>query len=554
MYLLSVKNLTVHFHTRNGIVKAVDDVSFDVDHGETLAIVGESGSGKSVALYSLLDLIPRPPGKIESGRALFEGTDLINRKEKELQKIRGNDIAIIFQDPMTSLNPYLTVGEQLMEPIIYHQRKSRKKAKIAAIKMLSEVGIKEPKIKIDSYPHEFSGGMQQRVMIAMALIVKPKLLICDEPTTALDVTTQAQIIKLIQEIQIKYKIAVIFISHDLGIVAGIANNIAVMKEGKIVEKGTTEDIFYRPKNDYTKSLLSSVPSGQKITKSFVNEDILLRVKVLVKDYSSGNKRINWPLYNKNKEQKFIKAVDDVSFEIKRGEILGVVGESGSGKSTLGRSILQLTTLNSGDVYFNNTNLMLLSSSKKTEIRKRMQMVFQDPYSSLNPRMTVFDTLAEPLLYHSISKGNKILDDVYALMDDVGLPRSASKKYPHEFSGGQRQRIAIGRAIATKPDFVVADEPVSALDVTVQAQILELMLSLVEKHNLTMMFISHDLSVVRYIADRIAVMHQGKLVELDETGNIFSSPSNDYTKQLLLATPLADPIKEKERQNIISSKI
>lgn len=554
MYLLSVKNLTVHFHTRNGIVKAVDDVSFDVDHGETLAIVGESGSGKSVALYSLLDLIPRPPGKIESGRALFEGTDLINRKEKELQKIRGNDIAIIFQDPMTSLNPYLTVGEQLMEPIIYHQRKSRKKAKIAAIKMLSEVGIKEPKIKIDSYPHEFSGGMQQRVMIAMALIVKPKLLICDEPTTALDVTTQAQIIKLIQEIQIKYKIAVIFISHDLGIVAGIANNIAVMKEGKIVEKGTTEDIFYRPKNDYTKSLLSSVPSGQKITKSFVNEDILLRVKGLVKYYSSGNKRINWPLYNKNKEQKFIKAVDDVSFEIKRGEILGVVGESGSGKSTLGRSILQLTTLNSGDVYFNNTNLMLLSSSKKTEIRKRMQMVFQDPYSSLNPRMTVFDTLAEPLLYHSISKGNKILDDVYALMDDVGLPRSASKKYPHEFSGGQRQRIAIGRAIATKPDFVVADEPVSALDVTVQAQILELMLSLVEKHNLTMMFISHDLSVVRYIADRIAVMHQGKLVELDETGNIFSSPSNDYTKQLLLATPLADPIKEKERQNIISSKI
>jgi len=554
MYLLSVKNLTVHFHTRNGIVKAVDDVSFDVDHGETLAIVGESGSGKSVALYSLLDLIPRPPGKIESGRALFEGTDLINRKEKELQKIRGNDIAIIFQDPMTSLNPYLTVGEQLMEPIIYHQRKSRKKAKIAAIKMLSEVGIKEPKIKIDSYPHEFSGGMQQRVMIAMALIVKPKLLICDEPTTALDVTTQAQIIKLIQEIQIKYKIAVIFISHDLGVVAGIANNIAVMKEGKIVEKGTTEDIFYRPKNDYTKSLLSSVPSGQKITKSFVNEDILLRVKGLVKYYSSGNKRINWPLYNKNKEQKFIKAVDDVSFEIKRGEILGVVGESGSGKSTLGRSILQLTTLNSGDVYFNNTNLMLLSSSKKTEIRKRMQMVFQDPYSSLNPRMTVFDTLAEPLLYHSISKGNKILDDVYALMDDVGLPRSASKKYPHEFSGGQRQRIAIGRAIATKPDFVVADEPVSALDVTVQAQILELMLSLVEKHNLTMMFISHDLSVVRYIADRIAVMHQGKLVELDETGNIFSSPSNDYTKQLLLATPLADPIKEKERQNIISSKI
>ena len=548
MYLLSVKHLTVHFHTRNGIIRAVDDVSFDVGSGETLAIVGESGSGKSVAVYSLLDLIPRPPGKIESGIALFEGINLIGRKEKELQKIRGNDIAIIFQDPMTSLNPYLTIGEQLMEPIIYHQQKSRKKAKIAAINMLSEVGIKEAKKKIDNYPHEFSGGMQQRVMIAMALIAKPKLLICDEPTTALDVTTQAQIIKLIQKIQIKYKIAVVFISHDLGVVAGIANNIVVMRDGKIVEKGTAEDIFYRPKNDYTKSLLSSVPSGQKISKPHNNQDVLLRVKSLVKYYASENKSISWLPYKKNKEQKLIKAVDCISFEIKRGEIFGVVGESGSGKSTLGRSILQLTTVNSGEVYFNGTNLMLLSSSKKIDIRKRMQMVFQDPYSSLNPRMTVFDILAEPMLYHSISTGKKILDYVYSLMDDVGLPKSALKKYPHEFSGGQRQRIAIARAIATKPEFIVADEPVSALDVTVQAQILELILSLVEKHNLTMMFISHDLSVVRYISDRIAVIHQGKLVELGKTGNIFSSPSNDYTKQLLLATPLADPIKEKARQS------
>ena len=548
MYLLSVKHLTVHFHTRNGIIRAVDDVSFDVGSGETLAIVGESGSGKSVAVYSLLDLIPRPPGKIESGIALFEGINLIGRKEKELQKIRGNDIAIIFQDPMTSLNPYLTIGEQLMEPIIYHQQKSRKKAKIAAINMLSEVGIKEAKKKIDNYPHEFSGGMQQRVMIAMALIAKPKLLICDEPTTALDVTTQAQIIKLIQKIQIKYKIAVVFISHDLGVVAGIANNIVVMRDGKIVEKGTAEDIFYRPKNDYTKSLLSSVPSGQKISKPYNNQDVLLRVKSLVKYYASENKSISWLPYKKNKEQKLIKAVDCISFEIKRGEIFGVVGESGSGKSTLGRSILQLTTVNSGEVYFNGTNLMLLSHSKKIDIRKRMQMVFQDPYSSLNPRMAVFDILAEPMLYHSISTGKKILDDVYSLMDDVGLPKSALKKYPHEFSGGQRQRIAIARAIATKPEFIVADEPVSALDVTVQAQILELILSLVEKHNLTMMFISHDLSVVRYISDRIAVIHQGKLVELGKTGNIFSSPSNDYTKQLLLATPLADPIKEKARQS------
>ena len=548
MYLLSVKHLTVHFHTRNGIIRAVDDVSFDVGSGETLAIVGESGSGKSVAVYSLLDLIPRPPGKIESGIALFEGINLIGRKEKELQKIRGNDIAIIFQDPMTSLNPYLTIGEQLMEPIIYHQQKSRKKAKIAAINMLSEVGIKEAKKKIDNYPHEFSGGMQQRVMIAMALIAKPKLLICDEPTTALDVTTQAQIIKLIQKIQIKYKIAVVFISHDLGVVAGIANNIVVMRDGKIVEKGTAEDIFYRPKKDYTKSLLSSVPSGQKISKPYNNQDVLLRVKSLVKYYASENKSISWLPYKKNKEQKLIKAVDCISFEIKRGEIFGVVGESGSGKSTLGRSILQLTTVNSGEVYFNGTNLMLLSYSKNIDIRKRMQMVFQDPYSSLNPRMTVFDILAEPMLYHSISTGKKILDDVYSLMDDVGLPKSALKKYPHEFSGGQRQRIAIARAIATKPEFIVADEPVSALDVTVQAQILELLLSLVEKHNLTMMFISHDLSVVRYISDRIAVIHQGKLVELGKTGNIFSSPSNDYTKQLLLATPLADPIKEKARQS------
>jgi ABC-type microcin C transport system duplicated ATPase subunit YejF len=535
MALLEVNKLRVSFHTRNGVVKAVDDISFNVDSGETLAIVGESGSGKSVTCYSLLDLLPKPPAVIEGGVAKFDNEDLLTCNADRMRQLRGNHIAMIFQDPMTSLNPFLTIGEQLIEPLIYHpdktQRLSRKAARIEAIDLLNEVGITNPDMRFNSYPHEFSGGMRQRVMIAMALINKPRLLICDEPTTALDVTIQAQILKLIKQLQQTRDVAVIFISHDLGVVAGIADKVLVMCEGKKQDQNTTQEVFYNSTSDYTKKLLSAIPSGAKSKPSGAQGGSPLievsRIKTYFKDFSG----------NSNKQ---VKAVDDVSLSIQKGEIFGLVGESGSGKSTLGRSILQLAPMTSGSVVYSGTNLEALKASQMLAWRPKMQMIFQDPYASLNPRMTVYETLAEPLLYHAIANKKTVAKQVQQLMDDVGLARSSVLKYPHEFSGGQRQRIAIGRAIASQPEFIVADEPVSALDVTIQAQILELILSLVDQRNLTMLFISHDLSVVRTICDRVAVMQQGKLVELADTEELWAKPQMPYTQELLSAIPSANP--------------
>ncbi len=541
MALLEVTDLKVSFHTRDGVVKAVDGVSFSLEAGETLGIVGESGSGKSVCCYSLVDLIPRPPGRVEGGTALFQGEDLLRCTARRMRQIRGDEIAVIFQDPMTCLNPYLTVGEQLMEPLLYHRQVKRNEARRQAIALLDEVGIQHPERRFGGYPHELSGGMRQRVMIAMAMIAEPKLIICDEPTTALDVTIQAQILRLLKNLQQRRRVAVIFVSHDLAVVSEVADQVLVMRDGRGVEHGTAAQLFSRPRAEYTRQLLSAIPGGAKAaTVDEGNQQPepqpapLVSVNHLRVWFRDDRRGLFSPVALA--AQRHVAAVDDVSLDIGRREILGVVGESGSGKSTLGRAILGLVPVTAGQVIVDGRDITGLSARDMKPLRRRMQMIFQDPYASLNPRMTVFDTLAEPLLVHGLANRATVTPRVLALMDDVGLARAHVRKYPHEFSGGQRQRIAIGRAIATRPAFIIADEPVSALDVTIQAQILELILDLVARHDLTMMFISHDLAVVRQIADRVLVMQRGKVVEEGDTEQLWHAPRADYTRTLLAAIP------------------
>ena len=526
MALLNVDNLSVSFVTRNGTNKAVDNVSFSVEERQITAIIGESGSGKSVSCYAMLGLVPSPPGRIDGGTALFQGQDLLALSEAELRAIRGRDIAMIFQDPMTCLNPFMKIGEQLIEPLTLHIGLAKGPAREKAMALLDEVGIRDPQVAMNAFPHEFSGGMRQRVMIAMALINEPKLLIADEPTTALDVTIQAQILKLIAELQTKRDIGVLFISHDLAVVSDIADQIVVMEKGKVVESGQPKAIFDNPQHPYTQKLLAAIPSGQKAADTVV-PDPLIRIENLR----------TW--FTPTAGAEPVKAVDDVSLEIHRGEVLGLVGESGSGKSTLGRSILRLVPITSGQITFEGTELSALEGRSLKQFRHRMQMIFQDPYASLNPRMTVYDTLAEPLLLHGLVNKAGLDQAIRELMDNVGLARAFVRKYPHEFSGGQRQRIAIGRALATRPEFIVADEPVSALDVTIQAQILDLLADLTKEYGLTMLFISHDLAVIRQIADRIAVMYHGKLVEEGSTARVFETPREDYTRSLLAAIPGAN---------------
>lgn len=523
MALLKLSDLKTFFHTRAGVVRAVNGVSFSIEKGETLGIVGESGSGKSVACYSLMGLIPKPPGKIESGQALFDGEDLLQMSEAQLNRIRGRRIAMIFQDPMTSLNPYLRIEDQLIEPLLLHGLADKHGARKKALEMLEKVGIPGAARRIRMYPHEFSGGMRQRVMIAMALIAEPKLLIADEPTTALDVTIQAQILRLIKSLQEKRDIGVLFISHDLAVVSDIADHIVVMEKGLVVEQGAPVDIFSNAQHSYTQKLLAAIPSGAP-PEPDSERDTLITATNLKTYFTSENS--NEP----------IKAVDDVSLTIQRGEVLGLVGESGSGKSTFGRSLLRLTPITAGQISFDGTDVGGLDRNNLKALRRRMQMIFQDPYASLNPRMTVYDTLAEPLLLHRIVDRSGLDAAIRELMDNVGLARGFAKKYPHEFSGGQRQRIAIGRALATKPEFIVADEPVSALDVTIQAQILDLLKDLKDEYGLTMLFVSHDLAVIRQIADRVAVLYRGKLEEVGNTSAVFNSPQSDYTQRLLAAIP------------------
>lgn len=536
--LLSVKNLRVVFNTRNGSSVAIDDLSFEVAKGKVLAIVGESGSGKSVACYSLLGLVPTPPGNIERGNAFFAGEDLLAMNESALQRIRGRKIGMIFQDPMTSLNPYLRVVDQLVEPLMVHEKVDKKTARARAISALEEVGIRDAAQRIDAYPHEFSGGMRQRVMIAMALIAEPELLIADEPTTALDVTVQAQILALIKSLQVSRNLTVIFITHDLGVAAQMAHRVVVMEKGFVVEQGLAADVFKNPQHSYTQKLLGAVLTSAKSAANMVQDTDppFLQINHLHTWFATGQRSFIKRLLGRGGEEVYIKGVNDITLTLRQGEILGLVGESGSGKSTLGRSVMQLLDAHSGEVLLQGRDLRQLSAADLKGARRHFQMIFQDPFASLNPRMTVFDTLAEPLLTHNLATSKTVLNQVNQLMDDVGLVRDAIRKYPHEFSGGQRQRIAIARALALKPKLIVADEPVSALDVTIRAQILELLLELTQKHNLTMLFISHDMSVVRYLCDRVAVMQGGKIVEEGDTETIFLSPQQDYTRTLLAAIP------------------
>ncbi len=543
--LLDIQDLQITFHTRDGLVTAVDKVSYQVNRGEILAIVGESGSGKSVSCFSILDLLPRPPAKIEQGRIVFDGIDLLACNRAKMQQIRGNRIAMIFQDPLSSLNPNLSIGSQLLEAINSHQSKLDKKAaKDKAISALQEVGISQPEQRLKQYPHEFSGGMKQRVMIAMALVNEPDLLIADEPTTALDVTIQAQIFDLLKALQAKRNIAILFISHDLAVVKQLAHRALVMQKGKIVEQGEINALFANPQHPYTQKLLAAIPTSAKPSEhKFItnNQPPVLEVKQVSIGYPATKQgpdkvKISEWLLSLFRKPSIQTVVHQANFALQQGEILGLVGESGCGKSTLSGAIMQLIQTQSGSISLNQVNLTQADKQTIRSSRKDLQIIFQDPYTSLNPRMSVYDTLLEPLTLHKIVPKAERHARILQLVKEVGLSPQDIRKYPHEFSGGQRQRIAIARALAVEPKVIIADEPVSALDVTVQAQVLNLLLELVKRHRLSMIFISHDLSVVRYLCDRTAVMQKGKIVELAETETLFNQPQQGYTQTLLAAVP------------------
>ena len=527
--MLSVENLTVVFNSRNGRTFSVKDLSFQLKKGETLGIVGESGSGKSITCTSLLGLIPCPPGSIEKGRAMFEDTDLLSLTEKELRRVRGKKISMIFQDPMTSLNPYMNIGDQIIESLLVHNKLSRHQAIKQAEISLTEVGIHNANQRLKSFPHEFSGGMQQRVMIAMALVTQPQILIADEPTTALDVTVQAQILQLLADIQTKRQIGIIFVSHDLAVVRKFADKVLVMKHGEVVEQGDPSALFENPKHEYTQALISAIPNSAKNQPRLRrNKKSLLQVKSLQCEFAVKPHFFSKPLHT--------RAINDVSFQIEHGEIFGLVGESGSGKSTLARCIMNLVEYQSGEIYFNDQLISGLSKTQLKPIRKQIQMIFQNPYASLNPRMSIYSTLYEAINTHNNLNETQIDHRINELLSDVNLPNSARRKYPHEFSGGQQQRIAIARALAVKPELIIADEPVSALDVTIQAQILGLLNELTKKYNLSLLFISHDLSVIRSICDYLAVMKDGKILEQGPCEEILLHPQHPSTQSFLNNQP------------------
>lgn len=566
--LLTIKQLSIDFLTDGTRTKALKNINISVSRGELLAIVGESGSGKSVTSLSILQLLPAPPAIYTSGEILLtygnKTLDMLRIPREQLQSIRGNRVAMIFQEPMTSLNPVLTCGFQVREAILQHKAITAEEATRQTIALFEKVQLPDPAGMFHRYPHQLSGGQKQRVMIAMAMSCEPDLLICDEPTTALDVTVQKNILQLIRELQLQNKMSVIFITHDLGVVADIADRVAVMYKGMIVEQDTANTIFKEPKHPYTKALLACRPmlhtKGERlpVVSDFMEIDATGNIQeksgLTVPQPQTPNPKPQTPnsrlLSVQNlkvwfpakktflgKTTAYTKAVDDVSFDLYEGETLGLVGESGCGKSTLGRALLRLIDTTGGSIQYKNTDLLTASSSQLKALRKDMQIIFQDPYSSLNPRITIGEAIAEPLLVHGLlTNGRQRKEKVLELLEKVNLRPEHYYRYPHEFSGGQRQRIVIARALALQPSFIICDESVSALDVSVQAQVLNLLNDLKKEFGFTAIFISHDLSVVRYISDRILVMNKGRIEEMGMAEQVYTSPQSTYTQRLISSIP------------------
>jgi len=590
--LLEVKNLVTEFRNDDGVTRAVNDISFTLNRGETIGIVGESGSGKSVTSLSIMRLIPDPPGRIVSGEIIFhrkDGStvDLTKISEAEMRKYRGNEIAMIFQEPMTSLNPVFTCGDQVMEAITLHQKVSKQQAREITLKMFEKVKLPNPQRILDAYPHQLSGGQKQRVMIAMAMSCNPAILIADEPTTALDVTVQATILDLMAKLKGEIESSVVFITHDLGVIAEVADRVLVMYKGKIVEQGSVLDIFSNPQHPYTKSLLACRPPlGKRLSKlptvvDFMTENEkgeIVETNISVEDAINAvliseattlarRERVlsgkpilqlknlqTWFPTNKTflgKVTDYVKAVDDVSFDVYEGETLGLVGESGCGKTTLGRTILRLVPAHGGEIVFDGKSILNLDNRDMKEMREHMQIIFQDPYSSLNPRITIGSAIMEPMTVHEIYANEKERKEkVIELLGKVNMKPEFFNRYPHEFSGGQRQRICIARALALNPKFIICDESVSALDVSVQAQVLNLLINLREEFKFTYIFISHDLSVVKFMSDRMVVMNKGKIEEMGISDDIYNNPQREYTQKLIAAIPkgeLADICKRMERE-------
>ena len=576
--LLEVKNLVTDFKTEDEYIRAVNDVSFTMHKGETIGIVGESGSGKSVTALSIMQLIPNPPGRISGGQILYHTRDhrtidLTKISAKEMRSLRGNEIGMIFQEPMTSLNPVYKCGDQVMEAIMIHQKISKRAARLRTLELFSQVQLPTPELMLDRYPHQLSGGQKQRVMIAMAISCNPGILIADEPTTALDVTVQKTILDVMLKLQRQHNMGIVFITHDLGVIAELADKVVVMYKGKIVEQGTVMDIFRNPKHPYTKSLLACRPPLDKrlkrlpVVSDFMQKDANGEMVEIPRTVSEAigsviiskeeREKAHEELYSRDKileiqnvktwfpaKKSFFgrvishtKAVNDVSFDVYEGETLGLVGESGCGKTTLGRTILKLAEAHEGKIYFKQQEILGISEDAFRPLRRNMQIIFQDPYSSLNPRITIGEAIREPMTFHKLYNNSKERKEkVYDLLRKVGLEEKHYGRYPHEFSGGQRQRVCIARALAVNPQFLICDESVSALDVSVQAQVLNLLNDLKKEFKFTYIFISHDLSVVKFMSDRMVVMNKGKVEEIGDADEIYNNPKSEYTQNLIRSIP------------------